>query len=121
GFLRRGRRVHMLDTALDAVGRVDSVETVIVVPRLEPVPERHDGPLRILTWPEPRHPDDPAVPTVPVEAEHPLFIAYTPGTTGKPKGSVHVHAGFTVKIAEEVAFQFDCRPGDRLFWFADFG
>ena len=37
------------------------------------------------------------------------------------RASVHVHGGFTVKVAEEAAFQFDCRPGDRLFWFADFG
>ena len=34
---------------------------------------------------------------------------------------MHVHGGFVAKIAEEVAFQFDVRPGDRLFWFADFG
>ena len=61
-------------------------------------------------------------PRVAVDSEHPLFIAYTSGTTGTPEGRrSHVHGGFTVKIAEEVAFQFDCRPGDRLFWFADFG
>jgi acetyl-CoA synthetase len=59
--------------------------------------------------------------TRPVDSEHTLLIAYTSGTTGRPKGSVHVHGGFLAKIAEEVAFQFDCRPGDRLFWFADFG
>ena len=79
------------------------------------------GRVSLLAWPEPRGIDEPAVPTVPVDSEHPLFIAYTSGTTGRPKGAVHVHGGFTVKIAEEVAFQFDCRPGDRLFWFADFG
>ena len=49
--------------------------------------------------------------TEPLDSEHPLFIAYTSGTTGRPKGSVHVHGGFLVKIAEEVAYQTDLAPG----------
>jgi acetyl-CoA synthetase len=121
GFFRRGKPVPMLATAHEAVDRVDTVTTMVVVPRLGPVAAADHGRVAVVAWPGPAEAGDPAVPTVAVDSEHPLFIAYTSGTTGRPKGAVHVHGGFTVKIAEEVAFQFDCRPGDRLFWFADFG
>ena len=78
-------------------------------------------PLHCLDWDELVGSASPERPSAALDPETPVLIAYTSGTTGRPKGAVHVHGGFLVKIAQEVAHQVDMHPDDRLFWVTDLG
>jgi acetyl-CoA synthetase len=61
------------------------------------------------------------LPALHVEAETPYLLAYTSGTTGKPKGVVHVQGGFLVSIAREVCYQADVHQGDVVHFATDMG
>ena len=119
GFYRRGQRVAMKATADEAVARSSSIERVVVWRRFDdvdlPVSDR-DVEWSIVFSGQSTELEAPAL-----DPETPFMIAYTSGTTGRPKGSVHVHGGFLVKIAEEAAYQTDLKPDEVLYWVTDMG
>jgi acetyl-CoA synthetase len=119
GSLRKGQAVPMKATSDLAADAAGSVAHIVVWRRLDE-PTTPWNPDRDVWWDELADDDEPLA-SEPLDAEHPLFIGYTSGTTGRPKGVVHVHGGFLVKIAEEVAYQVDLHPGEVLHWATDLG
>ncbi|MCW3035246.1 MAG: acyl-CoA synthetase/AMP-acid ligase, partial [Actinobacteria bacterium] len=118
GYTHRGRLVEMKEAADEAAHMIHLHTTLILRHVGRPVEwhRKHD-----VVWDELLAEQPAEAPTEPTEAEDVWMIAYTSGTTGKPKGAVHVHGGFLVKVAAEVAYQVDCKPGDVLHWVTDMG
>jgi acetyl-CoA synthetase len=105
--LRRGKRMDMRAT-LDEAGRF-AVEHVIEWNR------------ETRSWPELVARQPGTLPPLEVDSEAPYLLAYTSGTTGKPKGALHVQGGFLVSIARETAYQADVSAGDRIHFATDMG
>jgi acetyl-CoA synthetase len=102
---RRGKRVEMLEIVREA-NTVSAEELVW---------GRDTG------WPEEVTRLPGVLHALDLDSEHPYLLAYTSGTTGRPKGALHVHGGFLVSIARETAYQADIRRGDRVFFSTDMG
>jgi acetyl-CoA synthetase len=105
--LRRGKRMDMR-TTLDEAGR-SAVEHVLEWNR------------ESRSWPEVVTRRPGTLPPLEVDSEAPYLLAYTSGTTGKPKGALHVQGGFLVSIAREAAYQTDVNEGDRIHFATDMG
>ena len=102
--LRRGKRVDMR-AILDETG-----EHAV----LEWNRERR-------SWPELVTKQPGTLPPLEVDSEAPYLLAYTSGTTGRPKGALHVQGAFLASIAREAAYQTDVRAGDRVHFATDMG
>ena len=116
---RRGRLVSMKQVLDDALQDAPSVERVVVWQRAQiecPMDATRD------TWWEEAVAGRPgSLEPVQLESETPYLIAYTSGTTGKPKGALHVQGGFLLSIARETAYQANLGPSDRVLFSTDMG
>ncbi len=116
GARRKGRTAPIKPAVDEQMGGLATLEKIVVV--------RHTGiecPMtagRDVFYDEAMAAADPECPAEPMEAEHPLYILYTSGSTAKPKGILHTTGGYMAGVTATHRYVFDLRPEEDVYWCA---
>ena len=119
GGYRRGSEIRLKDIVDEAAVNCPSVKHVIVFQRTESKISMKPG--RDHWWHELTKTVGTDCPAEELDSEHPLYILYTSGTTGKPKGILHTTGGYLTQIAYTTKLVFDLKENDIYWCTADIG
>ncbi|MCC6992227.1 MAG: AMP-binding protein [Acidobacteria bacterium] len=117
GFVRRGQHVDRRADVIEAVRSAGTPRLILKCSEGEGLPDE----VATTDW-QAVAAGAPAGPEAEAMAsDDPFMVFFTSGTTGKPKGILHTHGGFPLKVAHDAFIHFDMKPGETFFWPADMG
>jgi acetyl-CoA synthetase len=113
GARRKGKAAPIKEQVDEVMRDLDSIETVFVVKHVG-----NDAPMgeRDVWYHEAMEAADAECPAEPLDAEHPLYILYTSGSTAKPKGILHTTGGYLTQVAFTHRVVFDLKPETDIYW-----
>ncbi|RNC84025.1 MAG: acetoacetate--CoA ligase [Balneola sp.] len=117
GYQYGGKRIDRLSEAQQISEAISSIETVVLIPTL-------NGDAKLansVLWKEVIATPFQELSFTPVEFNHPIWVLYSSGTTGKPKAITHSHGGVLLEHLKYMHFHNDVKPGEHFFWFTTTG
>jgi acetoacetyl-CoA synthetase len=117
GYRYNGEQHDSLPRVAEIAAQLPSLRKIVVVPHLDPKVDVSDLPKAVTLDEWLRRHTPGAIDFAQLPFDHPLFILFTSGTTGRPKCIVHGAGGTLLQALKTYKLQFDLKPGDRYFWF----